>query len=44
VTELSGVAGCLSVRFLTRCFVTRTLTPSGIYRLVVGIACVIRFA
>ena len=32
------------VRFLIRYFVTRTLTPSGIYCLIAGIACIIRFA
>jgi undecaprenyl-diphosphatase len=40
----AGVAAYLSVRFLTRYFVTLTLTPFGIYCLVAGIACIIRFA
>jgi undecaprenyl-diphosphatase len=34
---LSGVGAYLSVRFLTRYFQTRTLTPFAIYCLVVGI-------
>jgi undecaprenyl-diphosphatase len=32
------------VRFLSRYFRTRTLTPFAIYSLVVGVACIIRFA
>jgi undecaprenyl-diphosphatase len=40
----AGVAAYLSVRFLTRYFVSRTLTPFGIYCLVAGVACIIRFA
>jgi undecaprenyl-diphosphatase len=40
----AGVAAYLSVRFLTRYFQTRTLTPFAIYCLVVGIACIARFA
>lgn len=43
-TLCAGVAAYLAVRFLTRYFTTKTLTPFGIYSLVVGIACVIRFA
>jgi undecaprenyl-diphosphatase len=39
----AGVAAYLSVRFLTRYFVTRTLTPFGIYCLLAGVACIIRF-
>ena len=38
------VGAMLSVRFLTRWFTTKTLTPFGIYCLVVGLACVVRFA
>jgi undecaprenyl-diphosphatase len=41
---VAAVAAYLSVRFLTRWFQTRTLTPFAIYCLVVGIACIIRFA
>jgi undecaprenyl-diphosphatase len=41
---VAGVAAWLSVRFLTRWFRTRTLTPFAIYCLIVGIACIIRFA
>jgi undecaprenyl pyrophosphate phosphatase UppP len=37
-------AAYLSVRFLTRYFQTRTLTPFAIYCLVVGIACIAHFA
>ncbi len=33
-----------AVRFLTRWFQTRTLTPFAIYCLVAGLACVVRFA
>ncbi|HKE99782.1 MAG TPA: undecaprenyl-diphosphate phosphatase [Actinomycetes bacterium] len=40
----AGVAAYLSVRFLTRWFTTRTLTPFAVYCLVVGIACIARFA
>jgi undecaprenyl-diphosphatase len=40
----AGFAAYLSVRFLTRYFQTRTLTPFAIYCLVVGIACIVRFA
>ena len=38
---LSGVGAYLSVRFLTRYFQTRTLTPFGIYCLVVGLASIV---
>jgi undecaprenyl-diphosphatase len=41
---VAGLAAYLSVRFLTRYFRTRTLTPFAIYCLVVGVACIIRFA
>ena len=41
---VAGVAAYLSVRFLTRYFTTRTLTPFAIYCLVAGVACVVRFA
>jgi undecaprenyl-diphosphatase len=40
---VAAVAAYLSVAFLTRYFRTRTLTPFGIYCLVFGAACVIRF-
>ena len=40
----AAVAAYLSVRFLTRYFTTRTLTPFAVYCLVVGVACIIRFA
>ena len=41
---VAGVAAWLSVRFLTRWFTTRTLTPFAIYCLVAGVICIIRFA
>ncbi len=40
----AGVAAYVAVRFLTRWFTTKTLTPFGVYCLVAGIACVVRFA
>ncbi len=40
----AGVAAYLSVRFLTRWFSTRTLTPFAIYCLVVGALAIVRFA
>ncbi len=40
----AGVAAYVAVRFLTRWFTTKTLNPFGIYCLVFGIACVVRFA
>jgi undecaprenyl-diphosphatase len=43
-TLCAGGAAYVSVRFLIRYFTTKTLTPFGIYSLVVGIACVVRFA
>jgi len=41
---LAGLASYVSIRFLTRYFETRTLTPFAIYCLVAGIICIIRFA
>lgn len=38
---LSGVGAYVSVRFLTRYFETRSLTPFGIYCLVAGLGCVV---
>jgi undecaprenyl-diphosphatase len=38
------VAAYLAVRFLTRWFATKTLRPFGIYCLVAGLLCVVRFA
>jgi undecaprenyl-diphosphatase len=38
------VAAYLSVRFLTRWFETRTLTPFAIYCLIMGAFCMVRFA
>jgi len=40
----AGLAAYASVRFLTRWFTTRTLTPFAIYCLVVGIGSLVRFA
>jgi undecaprenyl-diphosphatase len=41
---VAGVASYVSVRFLTRWFETRTLTPFAIYSLVAGVACIAVFA
>lgn len=38
------VAAYVAVRFLTKWFTTRTLVPFGVYSLVAGLLCVIRFA
>ena len=40
----AGIAAYLSVRFLTRWFTTRTLTPFAVYCLVFGVASLVRFA
>jgi undecaprenyl-diphosphatase len=40
----AGFAAYVAVRFLTRWFTTKTLNPFGIYCIVVGLACVVRFA
>ena len=40
----AGLAAYASVRFLTRYFTTRTLTPFAIYCLVAGVASLIKFA
>jgi undecaprenyl-diphosphatase len=39
----AGVAAYLSVRFLTRYFATRTLTPFAVYCLIAGVFCIARF-
>jgi undecaprenyl-diphosphatase len=39
----AGVASYFSVRFLVRFFQTQTLWPFGIYCLVVGGLCIVRF-
>lgn len=41
---VAGVAAYASVRFLVRYFTARTLTPFGIYCLVAGAICIVRFA
>ena len=40
----AGLAAYLSVKYLTRYFQTKTLTPFAIYSLVVGVALLIKFA
>lgn len=40
----AGVAAYISVRFLAKWFTTRTLWPFGIYSLLAGLICVVRFA
>jgi undecaprenyl-diphosphatase len=37
------VAAYASVRFLVGYFTTRTLTPFGVYCLVAGVVCIVRF-
>jgi undecaprenyl-diphosphatase len=34
----------VSVRFLVRYFSSRNLTPFGIYCLIAGVVCIVRFA
>jgi undecaprenyl-diphosphatase len=41
---VAGIAAYLSVRYLTRYFTTRTLTPFAIYCLIAGVLCTLRFA
>jgi undecaprenyl-diphosphatase len=41
---VAGIASYISVRWLTRYFETRTLTPFAIYSLIVGVICIARFA
>jgi undecaprenyl-diphosphatase len=41
---LAGLASYVSVKFLTRWFETRTLTPFAVYSLVAGVFCIVRFA
>jgi undecaprenyl-diphosphatase len=41
---VAGVAAYVSVRFLIRYFTSRTLTPFGVYCLVAGAICILRFA
>ena len=40
----AGLAAYASVRFLVKWFQTKTLWPFGVYCLVVGVLCIIRFA
>jgi len=41
---IAGLASYVSVKWLTRYFETRTLTPFAIYSLIAGVLCIIRFA
>jgi undecaprenyl-diphosphatase len=41
---VAGLAAYVSIRFLTRYFTTRTLTPFAVYCLIAGVASLIRFA
>ena len=41
---VAGVCAYLAIRFLTRFFHTRTLTPFAIYCLIAGVASIIKFA
>jgi len=41
---VAGMAAYVSVRFLVRYFTARTLTPFGLYCLVAGAICILRFA
>ncbi len=41
---VAGVAAYLSIKFLTKYFQTRTLTPFAIYCLVLGVFCIFRFS
>jgi undecaprenyl-diphosphatase len=41
---VAGVAAYVSVRFLTKYFETRTLTPFAVYCVLAGLICIIRFA
>jgi len=38
------VAAYVAVRFLTKWFATKSLRPFGIYCLIAGLLCVVRFA
>jgi undecaprenyl-diphosphatase len=41
---IAGIAAYVSIKWLTRYFETRTLTPFAIYSLVAGVLCIARFA
>lgn len=41
---VAGLASYVSIKWLTRYFETRTLTPFAIYCLVAGVICIVRFA
>ena len=40
----AGLAAFAAVRFLVKWFETKTLWPFGVYCIVVGILCIVRFA
>jgi len=41
---IAGLASYVSIKWLTRYFETRTLTPFAIYSLLAGVICIVRFA
>jgi len=41
---LAGAASYVSIKWLTRYFETRTLTPFAVYSLIAGVVCIVRFA
>ncbi len=41
---IAGVASYITVKWLTRYFETRTLTPFALYCLIAGVVCIVRFA
>lgn len=41
---VAGLASYVSIKWLTRYFETRTLTPFAIYCLIAGVICIVRFA
>ncbi|MEP6697612.1 MAG: undecaprenyl-diphosphate phosphatase [Pseudonocardiales bacterium] len=41
---VAGASSYLTVKWLTRYFETRTLTPFAIYSLIAGVGCIVRFA
>jgi len=41
---IAGLASYVSIKWLTRYFETRTLTPFAIYSLIAGVICIVRFA
>jgi undecaprenyl-diphosphatase len=41
---IAGCASYVSIKWLTKYFETRTLTPFAVYSLVAGVVCIVRFA